>query len=193
MTYNEDTHIVSLDDAKLYLKLDDQADSSMLGYLLNAVSDMFNTATDRTLIAADLTEYYQGRGTDSIYLRNYPVNSTPATIEVYLDADRTYDAPTQIEAENLWIDSTMGRLVYLGATFPVVYGVKVVYNAGYTRATVPYDLRLAALEALGVLWKRSQEGRFDTETLSRGDVSYTYLSDMPYPVTQAIARYRTIG
>lgn len=193
MTYEEDKHIVNLEDAKLYLKLDDQADSTLLGYLLNSVSDMLNHATDRTLIADDLTEYYQGNDTDSIYLRNFPVNSTTETIEVYLDADRTYDAPTRIKAENLWIDSTMGRVVYLGSTFPVIYGVKVVYNAGYTRATVPYDLRLAALEALGVFWKRSQEGRFDTESVSRGDVSYTYLADMPYTVTQAVVRYRSRG
>lgn len=188
MTYESEYFLVSLDDAKEFLGVDDATEDNVIGYLMNVVSKLFDTATGRTLIASDLTEYYEGNGTDTLYLRSYPVNSTNETIEVYIDGNRDFDNGTQIASASLFIDSDMGKLVYVGGTFHKRYAVKVVYSAGYT--TVPYDLQGAALEALGVLWKRKSEGRFDTSTLSRGDVSYTYLADMPHTVTETLKRYR---
>jgi len=193
MTYESEYFLVSLDDSKSYLDIDDTDDDAIIGYLMNVVSKLFDTVTGRTLIAADLTEYYQGDGTDTLYLRSYPVNSTTSEIEVYIDEDRLFDADTKQAAANLWIDSDMGRLVHEGRELHKDEPVKVVYNAGYAQDSVPYDLRLAALEWLGVLYKRKQEGRFDVNTLSRGDVSYTYLDTMPHTVRDVLRRYERRG
>lgn len=186
MTYESEFFLVSLDDCKSYLEIDDTDDDNIIGYLMNVVSKLFDTYTDRTLVAADITEYHEGYGTDTLFLNSYPVNSTTSTIEVYRDADRVFGTETKIDGGNLFLDADAGKLVYVGSRFD--RPIKVVYNAGYT--TVPYDLRGAALEALGVLYKRRQEGRFDTSTYSRDVASYTYLDQFPHTVMNTLKRYR---
>lgn len=192
MTYESEYFLVSLADSKTYLNVDSE-DDAIVGYLMNVVSKLFDTMTGRTLVAADLTEYYQGDDTGSLYLRSYPINSTTSTIEVYVDEDRLFESDSKITSSNLWLDTELGRVEWINNRFDREDAIKVVYNAGYAQASVPYDLRLAALEGLGVLWKRRQEGRFDTSTLSRGDVSYTYLEAMPHTVTEVLKRYKRIG
>lgn len=193
MTYESEFFLVSLADSKTYLEVDDTGDDAIIGYLMNVVSKLFDTYTGRTLIATDLTEYYEGQDSESLYLRSYPINSTTSTIEVYVDADRLFTSDTKIDAANLWLDTEMGRLIYVDRKIYRTEPVKVVYNAGYAQSAVPYDLRLAALEALGVLYKRRQEGRFDVSTYSRDVSSYTYLDAMPHTVIDTLKRYRRIG
>lgn len=193
MTYESEYFLVSLADCKSYLEVDDTGDDAIIGYLMNIVSKMFDSHTGRTLISTDLTEYYEGSGTESLFLRSYPVNSSTDTIEVYVDANRLFGSDTQVDGSNLWLNTEFGRVVYVGRPFYKGEPVKVVYNAGYAQDSVPYDLRLAALEALGVLYKRRQEGRFDVSTYSRDTSSYTYLEAMPHTVMDTLKRYRRIG
>ncbi len=190
MTYESEYFLVSMDDCKTYLSVDDAGDDAIIGRLMNFVSELFNTATDRKLINQDTTEYHTGDGTDTIFLRNYPVTSTNETIEVYVDWYRSFDADSKVDSEDLWVGQDYGELVYINSYFQKGRTVKVVYNAGYEQSEVPYDLQMAALETLGVLYKRRQEARFDTNTLSRGDVSYTYLDEFPHTVRDTLKRYR---
>lgn len=117
MTYESEYFLVSLSDAKDYLGVDDVTDDGRIGYLLNVVRDLFDRATGRTLIASDLTEYYEGDGTDKLFLRSYPVNSTNETIEVYVDADKVFSDGTQISSGSLFIDSAIGYVQFIGSRF----------------------------------------------------------------------------
>lgn len=188
MTYESEYFLVSLDDVKSYIGVTDTAEDDTIGYLMNLVSKLFDTATGRTLVASDLTEYYEGDGTNKLFLRSYPINSTNETIEVYVDADKVFAADTQIDSNSLFVDGEVGYVEFIGSQFDTWEGIKVVYNGGYT--TIPYDLRMAALEAFGVLWKRRSEKRFDTSNVSKGDVNYSYIDDWPYTVHQVLERYR---
>lgn len=194
MTYASEYFLVSLDDCKTYLGVDDSADDSLIGYLMQAVSSWFNTQTARTLVAADITEYVDGHGTDSVFVDSYPINSDTSATEVYVDEDKEFDAETQLEADDFAIRGDAGRITLLGDTFPRgEQTIKVVYNGGYTQDSIPYDLRMGALDMLGVLWKRHKEKRFDVSNISRGDVTTTYLDAVPHTVAGVVKAYKRYG
>jgi uncharacterized phiE125 gp8 family phage protein len=191
LSYASEYFLVTLDDCKDYLDIDDSTDDAIIGYLMQAVSDMFKENTGRNLVEAELTEYYTGDDTDRLYLRSYPIS---AVASINWDWDEVYGADTLLESDNYRVDSEYGFVrIFGGSVWDRGIPIKVVYTAGYTQANMPYDLRTAALEALGVLFKRRTEGRFDTSTYSRGDVSYSYLDEMPHMVRDTMKRYRRFG
>jgi len=192
MTYASEYFLVSLDDCKTYLGIDDSVKDSEIGYLMQAVSSWFNVMTGRKLVATDVTEYCDGMGTDTVFVDSYPINSDAATIEVYVDPDKEFGADTQLDEDEIAIRGDAGRIQRLGDTFPAGYGnVKVVYNGGYTE--VPYDLRLAALETLGIMWRRMQEKNYDVTTISRGDTTRTFLDQLPHTVMNIVKNYKHYG
>lgn len=192
MTYQSEYLLVELLDCKSYLGVDDPDDNEKIGYLMQSVSQMFKAETNRSLLQEELTEYYDGRDTDTIMLRSTPLSSTHETISVYLDNDRDFTESSKLASTSLFVDQEIGAVHYDGGIFDRGRrNVKVIYTAGWTRANMPHDIRVAALEALGVLWKRMSEKRFDTSTVSRGDVSYSYLEAMPHTVVNTLARYRS--
>lgn len=194
MTYDASAVLVSMQDCKEYLQVDpsDTDTESLIGYLMQSVSRLFKETTGRSLIQEEITEYHDGDGTDCVMLRSAPVSSTAANIAVYLDNSRDFDSDSQISGSSLFVSPDTGEVHYNGGYFDRGQNnIKVVYTAGYTQANIPHDLRIAALEALGAIWKRRQEKRFDVTSSSRGDVNTTYLDDMPHIVRTTLQRYRT--
>lgn len=194
MTYDSTALLVSVADCKTFLNIDDPAEDSEIGYLMQAVSQMFKDETGRALIEEELTEYYDGRDTDTIMLRSFPLSSTHETISVYLDNDRDFEESSKLASTSLFVDQNMGAVHYEGGIFDRGRSnVKVIYTAGWAQANIPYDLRAAALEALGVLWNRRDGRRFDTTSRSTGDASYSFLDEMPYTVRDTLKRYKSYG
>jgi len=90
------------------------------------------------LEAADVTEYHDGDGNQSVLLRNLPVNSIAT---VHDDIDRVYGAATLIPASDYTFDDN-GILTLPLYVFTIGRNnIKVVYNAGFS--DVPDDLKVA--------------------------------------------------
>ncbi len=191
MTYTSEYFVVDLSEAKTYLGIDDADQDDVLGFLMQAVTELFETNTGRVIAARDITEVYDGNGSDSLYLNTYPVNSTNETIDVRLDGNYDFDAQTQIPAASLFVDGEMGRVLYVGGRFWRKYGVQVTYNGGYT--TIPHDLKMAALHMLSHLYQVRNESHEGMTAYSRGDVSLTYAEDLPPMVGRVLQRYRRYG
>ncbi len=157
MTYESTYFLTTLADIKTYLGVDSTADDEALLSIATVVTYWMERYTGRKLKSRSLTEYYNGSGTERLWTRNWPITSTPATIEIYDDLDRAYGADTKLAAADIIIYSDEGYIELDGSTFSEGrQNVKLVYVAGYgaSGALVPHDLVGAAFEFTGFLWQR---------------------------------------
>lgn len=158
MTTALDTNIalVSLAEAKEFLKVTGVGDDTILNHLINGVSQWVSGYLKRCLVSKAHTEYYSGDGEMEIQLRNYPIISVTS---INIDALRVFDASNAVDVSaNIIIKKGVGLL----RAFNLMYGftagesnIKIVYVAGYTVATdggstgtMPYTIRLAVKRIL---------------------------------------------
>ena len=189
MTYDANKLLVTVEDGLEYLGIDHGDDADEVGFLIQAVSEMFDAATDRHLLASAHTEYYVGNGTATIYLRNYPVTSTTDNIDIRVDPGREFGTDSRVT--ELWLENETGAVVRKGRWFGQGVPIRAVYNAGYT--TVPHDLRLATMNMLSVVWGEKDKKQFNLASMTIGDINYQYLDRIPHKVAQTLMRYRRHG
>lgn len=140
-------------------------DSNKVMQILLAVTWAMSQYTHRTLRHASHTEYYDGDGTDKLFLNNYPITSTASTISLWVNADtpRAYGDGDKISSDNIIIKESDGLIVLDGDVFTKgAKTVKITYDAGY--ANLPYNIQMAALKWCAKLW-REQANKLD------GDIS----------------------
>lgn len=152
---------------------------------INRASWELNTLTGRQLLARDLTEYYDGDGSDLLILRQWPINSVTS---IYIDAGRSYGSDTLVSSDDYAYYDVRGTVGFDGASLtPGMQSVKITYNAGYT--TIPPDIEGACLQMVAIDHKRETEKRVGV--LSRSDElggSITYVFDTPF-VDRVVAKY----
>lgn len=74
---------------------------------------------------------------------------------------------------------------------PYPNGVRVEYRAGYERGSVPFDLQLATLDFIKIIYKQDQEKKGFSFEGERGD-SFNLSSNFPPHVTRVLDLYRII-
>lgn len=186
--------ILSLEDVKGFLDIP-QGDTDYDGKLesvVNALTTMFAVYTGRdTIMNSAIIEYTEGKGDDTLWLRNTPVVETTSSVIVWIDEDREYGDSTLIARANYVVYLSTGKVVLDDEVFPVTpQSVKASYYGGWV--TLPADLRWAALEAAQWMWKRQKDGRVGVTSVSAqagGSVSYED-SALPKSVTDVLDRYR---
>lgn len=138
---------------KEYLGLGTDDDETFIGNLITRVSDDIERECNRTFNASDLTEYYNGDGTNVLLTRNYPINSITT---IHDDCDREYNSDDLIDSDNIIIDSEVeGRIVLDGTLFTKGdKNIKLVYNAGYS--TIPTDLEQACIKRVAAEYLESK-------------------------------------
>ncbi len=181
--------LVDLGNIKSYLGIaetDTEFDTD-LDHLIDAVSWYFNNETNRKLKARDYAaEYYDGDGSDTLYVENYPINSIT---HLYIDTERAYGADDEILAADYMIYKDMGKIIVEDTVFSKGnQSVKLEYNGGY--ATIPYDLENACKEMVAFLFKRDKAGnRIGVKSLSVEGGSENYVTNMPDTVKQVLRRF----
>lgn len=165
--------------------------SSPISDLVNAAAMRFNAECGRTLKNSSHTEYYDGNGTNSLYLENYPLTSTSITITI--DENRAFtDTDDQITSTDVILSTESARVRLDGDTFNLgTANVKVAYSAGYT-TTADHDLVQATREFVQFLWDRrtgrQTESGVDNESFEGESISYE--QDLPWSVKQVLLMYR---
>jgi len=197
--------LISLEDFKAYLSNDvndeirnDTANDNDFERIINAVSHFFNGQTGRKLLYRENTEYYDGNGKGVLYLDNWPIVSTPATIAIYSDPDREYGDDTKISADDIIIYSASGKIILESAYFATgAQATKVVYTAGYVisgTVTIPWDLAMAVRQMCSVLWKQQKDKLSGLATVSIGGASVTLIEKtMPKFVEDVIWHESHLG
>jgi hypothetical protein len=192
-TIDTDNQLFTLAELKSFLNYPDTSKDDELSRVVDAVSWFVNSFTGRKLLARDLTEYYDGDGTNKLYVDNYPINSSSSEIEVYVSTDvpRDYSAGNKVDADNILIYDDEGLIVVLNTFFSAgAQTVKVVYNGGYS--TVPHDLKDACLQVASMLWKREKGSLHGLTTVSfqNGSATYEIEKAMPASARLILEDYR---
>ena len=192
--------LISLEEFKAYLSNDvndeirnDTGNDNDFERIINAVSHFFNGRTGRKLLYRENTEYYDGNGKGVLYLDNWPVVSTPATIAIYSDPDREYGDDTKIAAAGIIIYPASGKILLDGAAFATgAQATKVIYTAGYVisgTVTIPWDLAMAVRMMASVLWKHQKDKVSGLASVSIGGASVTLIEElMPKFVEDVLCR-----
>jgi len=131
-----------------------------------------DNATTASDVHAEPNEYNYDRGTGRI-TRDVGTRNIRRT---YRSVQRSYPALSLIGP----------------ATFqPFPSGVRVEYRAGYEAGSVPYDLQLATLDFIKIIYKQDQEKKGFSFEGERGD-NFNLSSNFPPHVTRVLDLYRII-
>lgn len=188
--------LVSLADAKAFLKITTSAEDTIVGDLVNSLSKLVSNFVGHDLLSASYTEYYDGDGTDELILKNFPVTALSVLND---DPTRAFAAPTAKDiAADVMLDGAAGivRLWNNGGIFQRAHGnIKVTYTAGYSLATMPYDIQLAVKKMVAFIYRSSYSmPKIGVQTETVGDRTTTYFNDeLPKDIAAMLKPYRAIG
>ena len=197
MAIDTNISIITLIAAKSYLDIDssDTDFDAELENFVNSVSQYMNTYTDRNLKEKTFTEYYDGDNSDTIFTKNYPIASSTASVDIYIDTDRSYGSDTKVTSTNIVIYSDDGKIVLDGDIFTYSpQSTKIIYTAGYSAASMPEDLQLVCKKIIAKLWEERQRGSEGKTTISIANGSSTYDIDKAIPewCRQILNKYKRI-
>lgn len=162
--------LVTVEKCREFLNLEDDNESSHVEDLIDYVSAFIETYTRRTFLTATYTEYYDGNGTDTLFLNQRPINSITS---IHIDDGRSFDASTQISASAIVSYSEEGYVRLDGDYFSRgIQNIKVVYSAGYAQASIPADLQFACIKLVQELYKDGKT------TLENPDLLNVALQDL---------------
>jgi len=117
-------------------------DDEMLTNIVNGVWALFCTLTDRTWESGTFTEYHTVR---NVHQKILPLRelACSAITTIHNDVDGwEYAAGDLVAAAGYTFDAEEGLIYFKTALAVGIYrSVKVVYAAGYTSVTVPYDIK----------------------------------------------------
>lgn len=120
---------------------------------------------------SDTTEYHDGRDTNIIELKNYPVQTI--TSVSYSSGD--YDSPTWTAynaASDYKRDMTKG-LLYFASIDKGIQNIRVVYDGGYADASaVPWDIKGALIKMVSKEFDKRKARGIASESVGGASVSW---------------------
>lgn len=186
--------LVSLEDAKAFLKLTASSEDTIVSDLVNAVSVSINRYCGRVFLSADYTEFLDGDGSGELILSNFPV-----TVLTSLNDDpswRQWQALTAKDVVNdVILEAKTGvvRLWNNGGRFLRGHqNVKAVYTAGYTLDTIPYDVALACKFLVSQFYRQAySQWRRGIQSEQIQDRNTTFTNDpIPKDIAMMLDPYR---
>lgn len=167
MAYTLDTvnALITLAELKAYLAVDqgdefitETTNDDELEQIIDAACSWANRYTGVKLLARENTEYYDGDGCMDLYLNNFPIISTAAEIELWIDSERAYGDDDKVDTDDIMVYSTLGKIALEDAYFyKGRQTIKIVYTAGFGAAAdptdVPQDIKYAIKLICAGMWK----------------------------------------
>lgn len=191
--------LITLNDAKNYLKVTTSNDDAILAVLINSISAWVQNYLNRKLVSASYTEYYSGDGSDELQLVNYPIT---AISSIYIDDLREWAIDTAVDvANNIIIKKSSGII----QAFDLLYGfspgesnIKITYTAGYSvgivggAGTVPHEIRLAVKRLLDKHYRLGYSQRkLDNTSESIAGMNLQFDTNaVPDDVKSMLSKYR---
>jgi uncharacterized phiE125 gp8 family phage protein len=179
--------LVTLAQGKTYLKIPalDLTQDSMVEFFINASSDYIESETDRMLKSQSHTEYHDGKKSNILVLREFPVT---AIASVKLDNTGKFSgSETLVDPENYTIGDEGNSLYYRGYLPSGYRNIQVIYTAGLT--TIPADLQNACLWAMTYYYQMRENRDIGRSAKGKGDESVSILQEMPPEVKNVVARF----
>jgi len=177
--------LTTLNAVKAYLPLNSNADDTLLGTLVTAVSAAIETWCGRTFALASYTDTYHGRGGDQLLLRHGPVVSVTS-----VSVDGVIIPQQPAVGQRGWVlDGSL--LYFVGGCFTRgVQNVAVQLTAGFL--VTPAEVAQAAVRWVARLYRERE--RLDVRSKGAANETTTYdIGVMPAFVQLALAPYRRVA
>jgi len=169
--------------------------AAYLANLISAASVAIERWCKRVFLSTAYTdEYYDGDGTDSMFLDNFPVTALTSIVIVESDGTDTTILGTEFD-----IDEDTGEIRFVRDCTTECYfpdgfhNIKANYTAGF--AAIPADLQEACAQYC--VWLYSGGITLPTvksESLGDYSASFGAMADMdiPMPIRRMLAQYRNV-
>ena len=176
---------------------DTQTSDAIVNSLIRAVTARAQKiAMKRPLVyKAGVTEYPRTRGTDEIFLDNFPID-TITSLHCSTALPRVWDSTTLlVEGEDYIVDTRgSGRIWRMGARWPSSpHSVQVIYAGGMS--PIPDDLQRAVLETMLAKREMTAEKLYhiqgSTVDEGGGSISGIRNQDIPPGAMQVFMSYRS--
>lgn len=142
--------LITVNDVQLYLDNSTTSLTSFLYSCINYVGKNFENYCQRSLRNYSITGFYDGDYTDTLLVKNYPINSLSGL--AYKTSDTTF---TDYDLDDVYIYDTYLKLE--NEKFPSgKQNIRIYYNAGFE--TIPDDIKKIAIEAVVETFKESNLG-----------------------------------
>ncbi len=190
--------LVDAAEVKRYLGLDPDAASDrdeFIESLINAASKfLINECNTKFIeVTTAITELFDGDDSDIHFTKNVPLTSTISASTVwYWDGD-SWVAYTGATLEQ---DDDKGKVWFTngGYFWRGNKNWKITYTYGYTRESVPADLKKACIELVTRDKKKFDDGLLGVKSKSFVDQSITYnFDEIPKPILRVISKYKRWG
>lgn len=182
--------LVSLDRLKSYLGIPVSYTEKdlVLEDIINASSAKIESFIDRKVLSRQYSEIQDGRGTDRIVTRQYPLQQT---LEIWDDVTGMFsDQNNKIDPALTAIEGDGIGIVLLGKRrfSKGVMNIKIVYEAGYN--SVPYDLEQACIFTCEYMYEVRSDRAIRTTSKSKSGESESYSDNLPQFVVDMILPYQ---
>jgi hypothetical protein len=161
---------------------------------IDAASYWFNTVSGFKIKQRALTEYHDGDGTVTLFLKQKPVVAkATASVVMYIDTDRGWGSDTlYVQDTDYVVYEDAGKIVLLTTVFPAwPLCVKILYTAGYS--PVPYDIEMAAIRLARFWYEGIKNGSVSKSSMTTGAGTTGYRRDIPDDVMAVAENYGFVG
>ena len=193
--------------AKDHLDISDTSQDSRIERMINTASEFIARYCKRTLVTGTYTEYIDGRASNRLMLKEYPITGGPvtntagdSTPQVWIDNSSVFGATSELDPDSYFIANGIS-LVRVGGTNALSSGIiwpkgyrniKVVYNAGLGTATagdLPSDLEQACLDYVMWLYDMRSDRRIGRNSKNKSGESVVFQSTLPPHIAELLEPY----
>ena len=162
------------------------------------VSQSIANITMRVLVNTQHTEYHDGRRTNVLQLREWPITGGPADSntkpQVFLDGTSQFAASSELDSDEIEIHEKATTIIRLGGNWSNGRrNIKVIYDAGEgvggTSADMPSDLEDAALQYVGWMYRLNNDRRIGVESKTKLGETVRYSPGIPKFIELLIEPY----
>lgn len=177
----------------LNVPISDTSQNARLELLINAATQRIETITDRQLKERSHVEYRNGRRSNILTLRQWPITSVQ---QLYIDDTNEFSQSTLIDPSDYRITDNGDGILLLSTYFNQGYhNLKVVYTAGYNATFHPgklAELELACLWLVEWFYRHRERGDMGRVSKSKGDESVGILAAMPPMIREILDDYKRL-
>jgi hypothetical protein len=166
-----DTDLCSLEEAKRFYDITTSKaeDDTLIEELIGRVSSLFHSYIGIDQIKSKVyTEYYDGDGTEYLFLDKVPVISVTS---IHEDNDWTFGSDVLLDALTYRVANKRYITLKDDVFAPGTQNIKVVYTAGY--AVVPEDIKQVCIEESIRRFKNRNNFDLVSKTMPDGSVNYS--------------------
>lgn len=163
-------------------------DDEIIKRYINVATFELEKKLDRKIVKRQYTETQDGRNSSKIMLTEWPADKPT---ELRFDASSDFTGADSLQdATNYVIEQSMFVALVNGLKFPHgTQNIRVIYEAGYDAAAIPWDIQQACLYIMEWHYRKRQNRDLNITGKTKLGENVSYLTDYPDWLMSIIEQY----